>query len=194
MTPARRRRFVRILIALAIVMGAGVAGRLFFLGQSVPALLLGRKPGSAKPGTVLVREVPLPEGAERPRPTASLPPPLKVKFNLLGGWKYEEGKTPIPEKVRALDGKRVEIIGFMMPLSEPQNLTRFIVVQSLWSCCFGQTPAVNHVVAVTMAPGKVVAFYPEPVRVSGVFSVGETREEGYLVSVYRLLGDQVVVR
>lgn len=194
MTPARRKRLLRVILVIAGVMVAGVAGRLFFLGQSVPSLLLGRKPGSAKPGTVLIHDVPVTNAPAAARNDGRLPHPIKVKFNLLGGWTYTEGKTPIPDKVRALDGKRVEITGFMMPINEPQRLTRFIVVQSLWGCCFGQTPAVNHVVVVTMEPGKVVNFYPDAVRVTGVFSVGETREEGYLVSIYRLVGDTVVVR
>jgi hypothetical protein len=194
MTPARRRRLFRVALVLCAVMAAGVAGRLFFLGQSVPSLLLGRKPGSARPGTLLVHEMPATNSAARAKAPAALPSPVKVKFNLLGGWKYVEGKTAVPDKVRALDGKRVEIVGFMMPINEPTRLTRFIVVQSLWGCCFGQTPAVNHVVVVAMEPGKYVDFYPDPVRVTGVFSVGETREEGYLVSVYRLAGDRVVVR
>lgn len=196
MTPARRRRILRIVVVLAGVMAAGVAGRLLFLGQTVPSLLLGRKPGSAKPGTVLVHEVPVTNAPALPvaRADGRAPSPITLKFNLLGGWTYTEGKTPIPDKVRALDGKRVEVTGFMMPINEPQHLTRFIVVQSLWGCCFGQTPAVNHVIVVTMEPGKVVNFYPDPVRVTGVFSVGETREEGYLVSIYRLVGEKVVVR
>ena len=108
--------------------------------------------------------------------------------------KQEGERTPDYRGDAMVNGKRVEIVGFMMPINEPQRLTRFIVVQSLWGCCFGQTPAVNHVVVVNMEPGKVVDFYPDAVRVTGVFSVGETREEGYLVSIYRLAGDEVVVR
>lgn len=194
MTPAKRRRIFRMVAVLALCMAAGVAGRMFFLGQSMPSLLMGRKPGSARPGTLLVHEIPSTNASPFLHTPGHPSAPIKLKFNLLGGWAYTEGKTPIPEKVRALDGKRVEITGFMMPINEPQRLTRFIVVQSLWGCCFGQTPAVNHVIVVTMEPGKVVNFYPDPVRVTGVFSVGETREEGYLVSIYRLVGDKVAVR
>lgn len=194
MTPAKRRRIFRMVVVLALCMAAGVTGRLFFLGQSMPSLLMGRKPGSARPGTLLVHEASSTNAPAFPHNPGHPSAPIKLKFNLLGSWTYTEGKTPIPEKVRALDGKRVEITGFMMPINEPQRLTRFIVVQSLWGCCFGQTPAVNHVIVVTMEPGKVVNFYPDPVRVTGVFSVGETREEGYLISIYRLVGDKVTVR
>ncbi len=175
---------------------AGVGGRLFFLNQGISALLLGRKPGSAKPGTVLVRtsEKSREGGKLIASPSGEEGPALKVKFDVLGGWKFVEGKTPIPDKVRKLDGQQIEVTGFMMPINETKSITRFIVVQSLWGCCFGQVPAVNHVIVVNMASGKSVEFYPDPVRVTGRFSVGETREEGYLVSIYHLEAVRVVVR
>ena len=34
----------------------------------------------------------------------------------------------------------------MLPINETKNITRFIVIQSLWGCCFGQTPSVNHII------------------------------------------------
>jgi hypothetical protein len=202
MTPARRKRLLRnLLLIFFLLLGLAVAsvcmyciGKGLPLQENVAAILLGRKPGSAKPGTLLVHETPSTNASPFLHAPGHPSAPIKLKFNLLGIWTYTEGKTPIPEKIRALDGKRVEITGFMMPINEPQRLTRFIVVQSLWGCCFGQTPAVNHVIVVTMEPGKVVNFYPDPVRVTGIFSVGETREEGYLVSIYRLVGDKVTVR
>ena len=111
---------------------------------------------------------------------------IKLKFETLGSWNYIEGKTPIPDAVKKLDGQWVELSGFMLPINEIKNISRFIVMQSLWGCCFGQAPAVNHVIVTTMVPGKTVDFFPDPITVTGKFSVGETREEGYLVSIYRL--------
>jgi len=206
MTPARRRRLFRTVIVLIVVMGGGFISRLFLdpgipFDQKIAALLMFRKPGSAKPGTVLVRKLPLVVTNDTLRPVA--PPieisnggetPMKLKFGTLGGWKYIEGKTPVPDDVRKLDGKLIEVSGFMLPVNETQNITRFIVVQSLWDCCFGQTPAVNHIIVVTMEQGRSVEFCPDFVTVVGKFSVGETREEGYLVSIYRLEGKSVVVR
>lgn len=120
--------------------------------------------------------------------------PIKVKFDTLGGWKYVEGKTAIPADVKKLDGKAVEVTGFMMPINQTENITTFIIVNTLFGCCFGQAPAVNHVIVVTMEAGKTVDFYPDAVRVIGKFSVGETREQGYLVSIYRLQAVKVVAK
>ena len=197
MTPARRRRLFRAIIILIVVMGGGFLGRLLLLDPGIPidqkiaAMIMGRKPGGAKAGTPLVRKAPV---ATHPSSPDDGETPVKLKFETLGGWKFAEGKTPIPEEVRRRDGKLVEITGFMLPLNENVNITKFIVIQSLWGCCFGQTPAVNHIIVVTMEPGKTVEFCPDMVRVTGRFSVGETREDGYLVSIYRIEGKSVVVR
>lgn len=192
---------IRTLGLLLLVAILGLGSRMLFLNQSLPSLLMGRKPGSAKPGTVLVRAAPT-KPATTNLTTAipsSIPAPdaegvIKLKFDVLTSWKYVEGKTPIPENVQGLNGKTVELSGFMMPINETENITHFILVNSLWGCCFGQAPAVNHVIAVTMEPGKTVAFYPDPIKVTGRFFVGETREEGYLISVFRMEGIKVVVK
>jgi hypothetical protein len=127
-------------------------------------------------------------------PGSSAASPLKVKFQVLGGWKYIEGKTPTPADVKQLEGKWVELGGFMLPINETQDITRFVLVQSVWGCCFGQIPEVNHVIVVEMEKGKKVDFISDFIRVVGKLSLAETREEGYLVSIYRLSADRVLVK
>ncbi len=201
MTPRKRRKLFRVVLILVFVVVTTLASRLLFFHESLPALILGRKPGSADSGTALVRQTlaakkKTSSSSSKKNDEESLEAksPLKLKFDTLGKWQYIEGKTSIPENVKQLDGKWVELTGFMMPINESEHITRFILIQSLWGCCFGQTPAVNHIVLVEMKSGKTVDFYPDPVRVIGKLSVGEIREEGTLVSIYRVEGDQVVVR
>ena len=42
-----------------------------------------------------------------------------------------------------------------------------------------------------MKSGQGAQYYPEPIRVRGKFSVGETRQDNYLVSLYRLDADEI---
>jgi hypothetical protein len=116
----------------------------------------------------------------------------KADFKALGGWKFIEGKSPIPDAVKKLDGKLMEFKGFMMPINEVEKIKRFILIQSLWGCCFGQAPEANHVIVVTMKEGKTTDFFPDAIRVIGRFSVSETREEGFLVSIYQVEADRVL--
>ena len=196
MTPAKRRKLFRATLVVVLVMIAGLVSRYAFLGQSLPALLLGRPEGGLPAGTVLVRPIPA-NDATPSSPDASANArlsPARASFDLLGGWKYIEGKTPIPEKIRKLDGQWVEVSGFMWSNNQIDNLTRFVLVQSLWGCCFGQTPDMNHFMDVTLEPGKMASFYPDPVRVIGRLSVGEKIEGGRCVSIYRMDAITVTVR
>jgi hypothetical protein len=206
MTPAKRRRLYKTLGIMTVALIVGVLGRTLFLGQPLTYLLLNRKPGSATPGTVLIKktsaltnqevqQVSLNSKTTRDESSDNTSEnPKKLKFDILTTWKYDEKNPHIPDEVKALDGKYIELTGFMMPINETENITKFIVVNALWGCCFGQAPAVNHVIIVTMEPGKAIDFYPDPITVTGRFSVGETREEGYLVSIFRMQGTKVVVR
>jgi len=115
----------------------------------------------------------------------------RLQFDTLKSWTYIEGKTPIPDFIKKLDGQDIEMVGFMMPLSEVKNITEFILVPSLWGCCYGQPPAVNHVVVVKMPPGQTTQFFNDVIRVRGKFSVGETKQDGYTVSLYVLTVDKI---
>ena len=115
----------------------------------------------------------------------------KLEFDTLKSWTYIEGKTPIPAFIKALDKKDVEMVGFMMPLTEVKDITEFLLVPSLWGCCYGQPPAVNHIVVVRMPKGQTAKFFNDVIRVRGRFNVGETKEGRYLVSLYVLTPESI---
>jgi hypothetical protein len=191
MTPTKRRRVLRMVIVSSALLIAVVTVKFLFLGQSLPAMLLARKPGTLDSGTVLLRNA----GQSSIPPLSVEATDLnKITFDKLGGWKFKEGKTPIPEDVQKLDGKWVELSGYMYSNNQTQRLTRFVLVQSLWSCCFGRSPDLNHFVDVTTEPGKDVLMYGNQVKIIGKLSVGEFREGAYLISLYRLQANSIVVR
>ena len=117
---------------------------------------------------------------------------LNLSFNTLKNWTYVEHKTPIPAFIKNLDGQYVQMAGYMMPLNQTEQATEFVLVQFLWGCCYGQPPAIDHVVLVKMLNGQKSRVYSGPVCVRGTFHVGEMREDGYLVSLYRLEAENVV--
>lgn len=119
---------------------------------------------------------------------------VELTFETLKSWTYVEGQTPLPRFIKALDGKDVEMTGFMMPLTEMKDITEFLLVPSLWGCCYGQPPAVNHIVVVRMRTGQLTKFYDDPIRVRGRFKVGEIKQDGYLVSLYVLTADRIDAR
>jgi len=109
----------------------------------------------------------------------------RVTWNQLGGFAYREG-GPLPPEVQALDGRKVGIPGFMLTLGETEGVREFILVESLWGCCFGSVPDVNQTLVVRMKAGQSAEYTSTPIVVTGTLDVGEEREGGFVTSLYRL--------
>jgi hypothetical protein len=87
---------------------------------------------------------------------------MKTKGSLRSGAIYEE-------ELKAKDGQRIDLIGFMVPLNQFKDLTEFILLPVPIECYFCRMPPARDVVFVTMAPGKTVDFvFQEPVMINGV--------------------------
>ena len=93
---------------------------------------------------------------------------------------YRPGKK-LPTWVYALDGHRVRVEGYMA-LGTPEGLEKFELV---WDSCGCGQSIVNHFIEVTLTE-ETTAFNPDIIFVEGVFTVGEIREDGFVVSLFRL--------
>ena len=97
------------------------------------------------------------------------------------------GLTTLPADLQALEGKRVTMVGFMMPLYEFTDIRQFAFVGSHWSCCFGRPAGLNGTLNVTIAKSdKSLEHTLEPLRVVGTFRAKEVRESGFLLSIFSL--------
>jgi hypothetical protein len=123
--------------------------------------------------------------------SAPMPPGHeRVSWNQLGGFTYREGEA-LPAEVLALAGREVGIFGFMMTLGDAERSQRFVLVESLWGCCFGSVPDLNQTILVRVAEGTTAEYSAAPLLVTGRLEVGEEREGGYVTSVYRLVDAKV---
>ncbi len=93
---------------------------------------------------------------------------------------YTPGKR-LPRWVRALDGKRVKLEGYMA-LGTPEGDDEF---ELLWDSCGCGQSNVHHFVEVSLTE-ETTSFTPDLIWVEGIFSVGEIREDGFVVSLFRL--------
>lgn len=137
--------------------------------------------------------------ASSPRGLAEDSPPAeKIGFDFLGGFDYvvkapgPGGADSIPESVRALNGQRVELVGYAIPIDiDEKGIRSFALLKDQLSCCFGQAPRMNHWVYVTVKGKALREIGFEPIRVVGTLAVGEYYEEAYLICIYRLSADNV---
>ncbi len=109
-----------------------------------------------------------------------------LSFEEIESWPYQDGLKGMPKDLKKLDGQRVLMVGFMLPIDKVQDIDEFLLVQSLWACCFGQPPDINGLVRVVMPKGKTSAFFYDPLKIVGTFKVEATMLDGYCVDIFQL--------
>lgn len=105
----------------------------------------------------------------------------------LGNFDYDADKGGnIPEDIKKLSGKKIRVQGFMIPLDQADNISHFALVPSLFACCFGQPPQIQHQIVVHTPKSKAVGYFPDEIVCEGTLKVDEKKDDGYIVSVFEM--------
>ena len=110
----------------------------------------------------------------------------KLDWKQLGGFRYQEGGE-VPAEIRALNGQKAGVAGFILTTGESEGMREFILLESLWGCCFGGVPDVNQTIVVRLPAERAIDYTAAPVLVTGMFEVGEERQGEFVASLYRLV-------
>ena len=112
---------------------------------------------------------------------------LPISMKELGNFEYDADKGGnIPDDVKKLSGAKIRVQGFMIPLDQADNISHFSLVPSLFACCFGQPPQIQHQIVVHTPKGKAVGYYPDEIVCEGILKVEEKKDEGYIISVFEM--------
>lgn len=97
------------------------------------------------------------------------------------------------DNVLALDGKSVEIAGYMLPISvRGEKVDEFLLLPNTGACCFGQMPAFNAFVYARARKG-VNLFDNIPIRIRGKLTVEEVWQSGFFSHLYYLDVDDLEI-
>lgn len=134
---------------------------------------------------------------------------LRLGFDELSNFKYDtyemldevNGGRPltksddvIPPHIRAYDGRKVLVEGYIMPLRIRKGLvTEFLMFRDHAACCFGDKAKMNHYMRVKVTdkgfePGSTMTH-----KAWGTISVGEIYVQNYLTGIYQMTADRVEV-
>lgn len=155
-------------------------------------------PSGSAAGGIGIRPVPS-DPAEREKLAAEAPAPVNkdgytsLSFSDLSDFVYDtdaNGKlTPessLPEEIATLDQKPAALSGYVVPIEyKDDKVSSLILVRNQLLCCFGQEPKLNEWVFVNVDP-PVEAVMDVPVTLFGTFYASPDREEGQVVSLYRM--------
>lgn len=110
--------------------------------------------------------------------------PVEVDFSILSGFEYTEGMK-LPAKVRNLDGKTIKTTGFIRTEDgSTEDIQEFWLVDQ--GCDCQGNPNMNDMIYCVMPEGQVISNDDSLIEVTGVFSAGEEKEDGYVLTLYRL--------
>ncbi len=94
-----------------------------------------------------------------------------------------------PPDVKALDGQKVFLKGYIYPTKQMTGLKSFLLVKDNAQCCFGGNPALTDMIMVDMEPGKSIDFKQGAlVSVGGVFHCRPASGPAGLSPIYTMDG------
>ena len=125
--------------------------------------------------------------ARTPHPKPKDGEVLEMAIKELGNFEYDpENGSPIPDDVKALSGSTIKLRGYMIPMDQAENISKFALVPSLFNCCYGQPPQIQHTIVVTCPKGKAVNYYPDEIVVQGKLTVEVQKDDGFIVGIFAL--------
>ena len=198
-TKDRHRRWLNLAMVGAVVVGLSL-GVFQLLPKSHPMRALRgineRTDQALKPGSV--------QGASFETDTHQ-----SLTFNMLTGYPFREPNwakmedpayiaslnldEQISSEIQAMDGRKVEIQGFMLPLDMSEgNLRTFMLLKDQMACCFGNIPRLNEWVYVRIPNKKKVEIHQDiPITLFGTLRVGAKFEREVLTGIYHLELDRI---
>ena len=125
--------------------------------------------------------------ARKPFPAPKAGQVTEIQIKDLGNFDYDiEKGGNIPADIKALHGTKFRTRGFMIPLDQAEAINEFALVPSLFACCFGQPPQIQHTLVVHCPKGKAVSYYGDEIVVEGILKVEEKKDDGYIISVFEI--------
>lgn len=82
--------------------------------------------------------------------------------------------------LKELDGKQVQLSGFMQPLGEDQEATSFLLIEYPVGCWYCEAPELTGIMLVELPAGKTRGLTRGQVRVTGRLTLNATDPENFL--------------
>ncbi len=93
------------------------------------------------------------------------------------------GKPTFAKRTEELDGRQVELVGFMQPLDEDPALSAFLLVEYPIGCWFCEMPDVTGIVMVALGDGQTTPPGRNLVKIVGRLKLNATEPESFLYTI-----------
>ena len=105
---------------------------------------------------------------------------------------YIPGQQP-PKDIKDLNGKRIEVLGFMSALTQLEDIEEFVLASSPPMNCFCHPPLrVNEVILISMKKGLKTNYKGGVVKVRGRLEVNYSVQDEFADVMYTIIADEVL--
>ena len=85
--------------------------------------------------------------------------------------------------LKELDGKQVQLNGYMQPLDEEQDVNAFLFVEYPIGCWYCEMPEITAIVIVQLPKDKTCSYSRHMLHVTGKLELNSTDPESYLYKI-----------
>ncbi len=110
----------------------------------------------------------------------------RVYFKDFRKYPIHRRDAAVPEELKALDGKEIQVVGYMVPFDRIENITQFILLQAPFMGCMHVPPPGANETLMIKTERPLRSYTYDPIRITGKLSIDEVRVDGYLISVYTI--------
>jgi len=119
-------------------------------------------------------------------------PPTNLLAAMSPAARWEMVRKQIPLDIQALDGRKVALAGFVLPLAlSGGRATELLLLRTQSACCFGLMPRVNELILVTLPAPGIVPRPDTPFVAAGTLAVKWVGEGGELIAIYEMKADRL---
>lgn len=110
----------------------------------------------------------------------------RIYFSDLRRYPINRPNADVPENIAALEGKEIEIVGYMVPFDRIENISQFILLQAPFMGCMHIPPPGPHETLMIKTDNPMASYTQDAIRIKGEMSIEEVYVDGYLISVYTI--------
>ncbi|MDA1165646.1 MAG: hypothetical protein O3B13_21325 [Planctomycetota bacterium] len=103
------------------------------------------------------------------------------------GFAVHDGRQAYHPDVKALEGQKIFLKGYMYPDGRMDGIRQFILCKDSGECCFGGKPELTDMIFIDIPEGVPSATYFDGmVAIAGKFVLGDLRRAGELRPAYKI--------
>ena len=92
-------------------------------------------------------------------------------------------RPTFPKYLRELNGKTINLHGYMQPLGEDLEAASFLFIENPVGCWFCEMPDITGIIRVELAAGKTQTYTRSALKVTGKLRLNENDPENFLYTI-----------